>query len=217
MKPKTNKQQIFEESVESKPRGQVVEPTNIADEAKFAIRDAWDQALSGTIGTVSEQLLGTSTQSEKQLFEGQELVIGTKKSKEKIQATSEHMEYVRRDVQNVERTSNSEARTELEVRRGVEQIQKEIKRLINTSKIVERTVKDAAIEKAPVKPGKYHLSFFEFVLGVIRDATRKLEDTVHFGAVYTGKKQQSKYWNAYKKHGTTFGLSGERTTATQTG
>ena len=217
MTPKTNKQQIFEESVESKPRSQVAEPTNIAGEAKIAIRDAWDQALSGTIGTVSEQLLGISLQSEKQLFEGQELVLDTKKSQEKIRVTSEHMEYVRRDVQNVERASSSEARVELEVKRGVEQIQREIKRLINTSKIVERTVKDAAIEKSPVKPGKYHLSFFEFVLGVIRDATRKLEDTVHFGSVFQSKKQQSKYWSKYKTHGTTFGLSGERTTATQTG
>ena len=217
MKPKTKKQQIFEESVESKPRSKVIEPTNIADEAKFAIRDAWDQTLAGTAESVSEQLLGVPSQNEQQLIEGQELVLDTKKRQERIQTTAEHLEYVRRDVQNVERTSSSEARTELEVRRGVEQIQTEIRKLISTSKIVERTVKDATAEKAPVKPGKYHLSFFEFVLSVIRDATRKLEDTVHFGAVFTSKKQQSRYWNSYKKHGTQFGLSGERTTATQTG
>ena len=222
MKPKTKKQQIFEESVESKPRSKVIEPTNITDEAKIAIKDAWDQTLSGTAESVSEQLLGTSSQNEQQLFEGQELVLRTQKSEdiasgrhEKVGVTTEHIEYVRRDVQSAERSG--EARAELEVRRGVEQIQMEIRKLINTSKIVERTVKDATAEKAPVKPGKYHLSFFEFVLGVIRDATRKLEDTVHFGAVFTSKKQQSRYWNSYKKHGTQFGLSGERTTATQTG
>ena len=131
-----------------------------------------------------------------------------------MQITAEHMNYVRT---NVEAEQSGESRTEMEVKRGVEEIRAEIQKLVKTSKLVERTVKDATADKAPVRPGKYHISFFEFVLGIIRDATQKLEDTVHFGAVFTSKKQQSKYWNMANKKGTSFMLSGERTTATQTG
>lgn len=216
------KLQFGEESIEAKPRNQATEPTTIREETK----KLWDDMLKatsqdvtrGSLKSVSEQL-GFSENGEQQLLEGQEFVLEAKRSEQKAQEaksqiTAEFMEY-KRSVINAERPA--EAKTEIEIKRAIEQIQGEIKKLTQTSKLVERTVKDATAEKAPIKPGKYHLSFFEFVLGVLRDATRKLEDTVHFGAVFTSKKQQSKYWNAYKKHGTTFGLSGERTTATQTG
>jgi hypothetical protein len=208
--------QLGEEPVESKPGSS--EPIKITKEAKDAAKNAWDQMLGGSGKSVLEQMLGKSS-NENRLIEGQEFILPSKKTHEKTreskpQITEEFVEY-KRSVINAERPA--EAKTEMEIKRAVEQIQAEIKRLSQTSKLVERTAKDATAEKAPVKPGRYHLSFFEFVLGVLRDATRKLEDTVHFGAVFTSKKQQSKYWNAYKKHGTQFGLSGERTVSTQTG
>ena len=217
------KYQFGEEPIESKPNTTVSEPTSIPEETK----KLWDDMLKstgrdivgGSLTSISEQILGQSESGEQQMTEGQELILQAKNVQEKArdqesQMTAEFMEY-KRSVVNAERPA--EAKNESEIKQAIQQIQAEIKKLTQTSKLVERTVKDATAEKAPVKPGKYHLSFFEFVLGVIRDATRKLDDTVHFGAVFTSKKQQSKYWNSYKKHGTQFGLSGERTTATQTG
>ena len=217
------KQQLGEESIESKPRNTVSEPTTIGEETKKLWQDmlksTGHDVVSGSLTSVAEQLLGSSEINEQQLIEGEEFAIKVKEARgksqeERPQITAEFMEY-RRTVVNAERTGDT--RSEMEVKRAVEEIRAEIKKLMQTSKLVERTVKDATADQAPVRPGKYHLSFFEFVLGVIRDATRKLEDTVHFGAVFTSKKQQSRYWNSYKKHGTMFGLSGERTTATQTG
>ena len=215
------KLQFEEESIESKPRNTVSEPTTFRGETKKLwedmLKNTSRDVVGGSLTSVSEQLLGSSGSSENQLVEGEEFILQAKKNQEaleKPQITAEFMEY-KRTVVNVERSG--ETKTEMEVKRAVEEIRAEIKKLTQTSKLVERTVKDATADQAPVRPGKYHLSFFEFVLGVIRDATRKLEDTVHFGAVFTSKKQQSRYWNSYKKHGTMFGLSGERTTATQTG
>lgn len=220
-----NKKQISEESVEAKPRNRFIEPTSVNDEfrdlGKGIINSAWNDLLGSTPDTFSEQLLGFS--ADNQLTEGQAVSITQKRSEkqdmpdsqqEKIQVTEQHMEYFR-TVNNADRIG--ETRTETQVKQAIEQIRMEIKKLMQTSKLVERTVKDATADQAPVKPGKYHLNFFEFVLGVIKDATRKLEDTVSYGAVFSSKKQQSKYWTKYQKHGTTFGLSGERTTATQTG
>lgn len=228
------KNQFGEESIEAKPQSRVSEPTTFSDEAKALwenmLKNTRQDLVEGSVTSVAEQIIGTSKPSpEDYLIEGNVVSLDKykqarldsarqakqeKAQEEKPQITAEFMEY-KRTVVNAERTG--ETKTEMEVKRAVDEIRAEIRKLTQTSKLVERTVKDATADQAPIRPGKYHLSFFEFVLGVIRDATRKLEDTVHFGAVFTSKKQQSKYWNSYKRHGTQFGLSGERTTATQTG
>ena len=221
MNPKTKqKKHLVEESIEAKPRtNRYVEPTTVKNEMK----QLWDSMIANTKQDVFGDLASDINQ---QIFGGGDLQPGHEVSlarqakkqeqpaEQKPQVTMEHMEYFR-SVQNVDRLG--ETRTETQISRAVEEIRMEIKKLVSTSKIVERTVKDAAAEKAPVKPGKYHLNFFEFVLNILKDATQKLEDSATLGAVFTSKKQQSKYWNTYKKQGTSFGLSGERTTATQTG
>lgn len=221
MKGRVIKKQIAEESVEAKPRSRYIEPTTVNDEVKDLWKGMIGTVKSDLIGatgsSITEQLFGFGTSEENQLAEGQAVSLTQTKVREqqdKLQVTSEHMEYFR-SVNNADRIG--ETRTEMQVRQAVDQIRMEIQKLIKTSKLVERTVKDATADQAPVKPGRYHLNFFEFVLGIIKDATRKLEDTVSYGAVFSSKKQQSKYWSSYKKQGTTFGLSGERTTATQTG
>ncbi|EKD64839.1 MAG: hypothetical protein ACD_50C00286G0001 [uncultured bacterium] len=228
MKTQVKRRQITEESVESKPRNTVPEPTTVSSEVKnlwkSMLKRTQEDIVGGSLKSASEQLLGSSRpKQEEYLIEGNIVSLDKyrqakdareKRAEEKPQVSMEHMSYFRR----VENADNfAESKVETEVKQRVEEIRLEIKRLVKTSKIVERTVKDATADQAPVRPGKYHLSFFEFVLSVIRDATRKLEDSVSYGAVFTSKKQQSKYWSKYKKHGTTFGLSGERTTATQTG
>ena len=199
-----------------------IEPLQPGDELKNLWKGLLDQSthgLSDGLGeALSDQFFGSAD-----LQPGQEVSLARKQqqtpSKEqsaerKPAVAMEHIEYFR-TVQNVDRAP--ETRTETQISQAVEQIRLEIKKLVQTSKIVERTVKDATAEKAPVKPGKYHINFFEFVLNMLKDATRKLEDASSLGQVFTSKKQQSKYWNTYKKQGTSFGLSGERTTATQTG
>lgn len=220
MKTQLKRRQITEESVEAKPRNVTGELKGIAT---GAINSAWKDLLGGSLSSASEQLLGSSKNTPEEIIvEGNVYSLDKSKTQkaqsqekqEKTPISAEHMSYFRR-IENADGTQ--ESKVEIEVKQRVEEIRLEIKKLVKTSKIVEQTVKDATAEKAPVRPGKYHLSFFEFVLSVIRDATRKLEDSVSYGAVFTSKKQQSKYWSKYKKHGTTFGLSGERTTATQTG
>ncbi|OGH12723.1 MAG: hypothetical protein A2776_00325 [Candidatus Levybacteria bacterium RIFCSPHIGHO2_01_FULL_40_10] len=219
-KTQSKKQHIIEESVEAKPRSVVHEATSLKTEAQKlaeeAVKSTWDNLIIGSGSSISEQLLGSSGHSEQQLVEGQTISLKQKVEnvQEKVKMTAEHMEYFR-SVNDVDRIS--ENRTEVQVKQAVDEIRMEIQKLIKTSKIVEQTVKDSTADHAPVKPGKYHISFFQFVLSIIRDATSKLEDGVSYGAVFTSKKQQSKYWTSYKKQGTTFGLSGERTTATQTG
>ncbi len=208
---------ISEEAIEAKPMSLTGSLKSILT---GTFESGWKDALKPAGGIVTEQIIDPIYGSEF-LKKGEEVSLKKKKEAEKHEekaekpkVTSEFMEY-KREVINAERVG--ETRTEMQMRQSVDEIRMEIQKLIKTSKVVEQTVKDATADKSPVKPGKYHINFFEFVLSVLRDATRKLEDTASYGSVFTSKKQQSKYWGSYQKHGTSFGLSGERTVATQTG
>ena len=214
-----NKKQASEYEREKKQSAGEVKPLTATGELnslwKGLLKSGSQDIIGGSLSTFSEQMLGLPL-SEGQavsLKQKQQVEIFEKQEKKPV-IKYEHMEYFR-TVNNADRIG--ETATERQVRQSVDQIRMEIQKLMKTSKLVERTVKDATADQAPIKPGKYHINFFEFVLSVIKDATRKLEDTVSYGAVFQSKKQQSKYWSSYKKSGTSFGLSGERTVATQTG
>lgn len=223
MSAKQQKNQKYKQDSPEKLRGEnqaVVEHTTITNEAasiwKALLKSGKNDLIGGVGESVSTQVLGGGT-----LQEGQAVSLKQKQPQaekvekhEKQAVSSEFAEY-KREVINADRISDRQ--TEQQVVQAVDQIRMEIQKLVKTSKLVERTVKDATADQAPVRAGKYHVHFFEFVLGILRDATRKLEDTVSYGAVFQSKKQQSKYWNSYKKSGTSFGLSGERTVATQVG
>ncbi len=86
------------------------------------------------------------------------------------------------------------------------------------SQELEITYKDMAIEQRIVKPGKYHLNFFQFVLSMVRSARMKIEESSAWLSVAKGKNgKKQNYWQMFKKHGTTFGMSSERAIATQAG
>lgn len=74
------------------------------------------------------------------------------------------------------------------------------------------------VEQAPKKSGIYYIRFLEWLLTVVRQMRSKVEEGQAWLATFTKRKQKKLgYWKMYKKHGTTFGLSHERTLATQTG
>lgn len=218
MKAKQPKKHIQEQSIEAKPMSILGGLKSIVDGTSKSL---WKDVLVASQEEVSEQLIIPTIYGET-LKKGEEVNLKKKKAAEeaaekqekKPQITSEFMDY-KREVINAERVGDR--KIEQQITSEMEQIRMELQKLAKTSKIVERTVKDAMADKAPVNPGKYHLNFFRFVLSVLREATQKLEDTASFGKVFTSKKQQSKYWSSFEKQGTTFGLSGERTVATQTG
>ncbi|HLD02068.1 MAG TPA: DUF5660 family protein, partial [Patescibacteria group bacterium] len=60
-------------------------------------------------------------------------------------------------------------------------------------------------------------NFFEWMLSVIRIARMKVEDSGAWMAALSSKKKGKGYWQMFKKHGTTFGMSHERNVSTQTG
>ena len=99
----------------------------------------------------------------------------------------------------------------------LQEIAIEIKKLTDSSRELQTQFKDVAVEQHIVKPGKYHKSFFTWMLFMIRVARQKVEDSGAWLAALHSKKKSREYGAMAKKHGTTFSLSNERVVATQVG
>jgi hypothetical protein len=180
------------------------------DLAKEMMTDLWDQML----GTD----LKSKTKEAGDLSEGQEINLSKKTKKEEtkevIQRTEPAIDYAAEIIHAEKRVSQSQNR---ELEQKVTEIIIELKKLAKSSKELEVTFKEVTVEKLPANPGKYHLNFFEWMLMTIQSARLKIEDSANWAKLFSGKKAKREYWGLFKKHGTSFGLSGERVVATQTG
>jgi hypothetical protein len=74
-----------------------------------------------------------------------------------------------------------------------------------------------AITDVPVDAGVYHINFFERLRSMSVLLRQSVDDSRSWLSLSTSRKKQKGYWGKYKKHGTQFGLSADRTPATQTG
>lgn len=105
-----------------------------------------------------------------------------------------------------------------EITSRVDDIMGELRKLISSSKILQVQFAEATINQPPAEVGTYHVNFFEWLLSVIKIARQKVEDSSMWLQTINNKKSKKNgYWGMFKKHGTTFGLSQERSVSTQTG
>ena len=179
------------------------------DLAKGLMTDLWDQMLGTEIGK------GDNKQASGDLEEGREVTLGKQlKKEEKKQPIEAGWNYTGEIIHAEKRISQTENR---ELNAKISEIIIELKKLTKSSKELEATFKEIAVEKNPVNPGKYHLNFFEWMISAIRSARMRIEDSKNWAGLFASKKTKKDYWSSFKKHGTSFGLSGERIVATQTG
>jgi hypothetical protein len=197
-----------EESIEAKPYGKSVS-SSFSDIGNDTLNTLWDTLLGGGKKDVSNQLFGSGFHD---LKPGQEESL---RKQEKMPVRSEaHMEYFR-SVKNADIAPKKQQ--DATVERRVEEIRLEIRQLLKESKQLESTFKSIQIEQKIVNAGTYHENLFDVLRGLIKLARTKVQEGISWAGVARSKKQQKQYWNQFKKHGTTFGLSHERTVATQTG
>jgi hypothetical protein len=116
-------------------------------------------------------------------------------------------------VKNRERMSKGETN---EMRQNIVQIKAELSKLVASSQVLKMQFAEVSVEQT-VNVGRYQLNFFEWMLAVIRSARQKVEDSEAWLGTVQGKGAKKDYWSMFKKHGTTFGLSGERSAATSVG
>lgn len=133
---------------------------------------------------------------------------------EKARPREAAMNYSREIAQSSERASKGEMR---EMNQNIQQIKAELSKLVASSQVLKLEFATISVEQSSETVGQYHLNFFEWLLTVIRSAREKVEDSGAWLGTVKGKGTKKGYWGMFKKHGTTFGLSGERSVATQVG
>jgi hypothetical protein len=183
-----------------------------ADLSKSVINlDNWDQYL----GIDDSEEKKKKHHSKGDLVEGEELNLkDLKKESEEKAHIEPGLEYVREIAHSGEIAINKEGR---EIEAQLREIMVEVKKLADSSKELQSQFKEVAVEQHVVKPGKYHKSFFTWILSMIRIARQKVEDSGAWLAAMQSKKKSREYGAMAKKHGTTFSLSNERVVATQVG
>lgn len=95
-------------------------------------------------------------------------------------------------------------------------VRQELKALSDSIKAFHQEVQKAASD-VPVNPGVYHVNFLERLRSILKILKEQIDDSRSWLNLTTNRKQKKQYWGMYKKHGTKFGLSSERTLATQAG
>lgn len=172
-----------------------------------------------SVSTAKKDLVGKMTETALQqvfslpktgeLKEGQILEFSEEKKKKEPRPS--YLEIQRKEallfVREQEITQEVEA-----ARAELKKATQELKKLGQDMAEVEK-----AVDKMPVKPGVYHLTFFERLRQIIKFFRERIEESRTWLRLMTSKKKQKRYWTMYKKHGTKFGLSSERSVATQAG
>jgi hypothetical protein len=105
---------------------------------------------------------------------------------------------------------------DMQTKQQIEAIRVELKAIAQSLKGLHQEVL-TAVETAPVDPGIYHLNFFEQLRSFLKLLRVQLEDSRSWLSASNSRKKKLGYWGMYKKHGTTFGLSNERSLATSAG
>jgi hypothetical protein len=105
---------------------------------------------------------------------------------------------------------------DMETKQQIEAIRVELKALAQSLKGLHQEVL-TAVETAPVDPGIYHLNFFEQLRSFLKVLRTQIEDSRSWLSSSNSRKKKMGYWGMYKKHGTSFGLSQERSLATSAG
>lgn len=190
-------------------------PTSVKKTAEEAVKggvsDLWKQMLGrGEFAQAEDEDENEKVQGE--LKPGEELDLRREK---KLQTIEPGIDYAR-EIVHAERKIQAETSQETKVR--IQEIIIEIKKLTNSSKELAVQFKDIEkMEQIPTNAGKYHANFVEWILSMVRSARERVDNAVSWTTALKSKKNQKQYWSLFKKHGTSFGLSGERVVAQQVG
>jgi hypothetical protein len=190
----------------------------VSEEIKNDAKNTWEMLLG----------IGSFGKTEGDMQEGEEIDLMAKKKAEENKKEEQQLTEKKTKLKNIEVGINYTAEvihaekrviqeTNREIKMTVQEIIVELGKIKSASKEIEREIKDVDTLSLPENPGKYHISFFEWVLSVVRTARMKIEDSKMWMNQMSAKSAKKTHWTQNKKQGTQFGLSGERIVATQTG
>ena len=175
---------------------------------KQSVNSLWEQLL----GAKNPQEEGDQTSGD--LQEGKEIHLSKKRNATSREPIEPGFDY-RRDVRDVGKRVDRENTQVLNGK--IAEILAELKKITAASAEIAIEFKEVTVEQRIENPGEYHVTFFQWMLSLVKSARQKIEDSGTWLSVMKSKKKQKGYWAMFKKQGTTFGLSNERVVATQAG
>jgi len=105
---------------------------------------------------------------------------------------------------------------EQDVKKKIEAIRVELKALSQSIQSLRQEI-SKTIKEVPVNPGIYHLNFFDHLRSYLLVMKQEVDDSRIWLSTFNYRKAKKGYWGQFKKHGTSFGLSSERSIATSAG
>lgn len=184
---------------------------------KSSVKVLKNEAVDALVKTGVEQVLflfDSSSIKGKAKQQHHEVQPQEEKPEKKIHATAA-IDYAGEILHAGERLRR---RQENSIETKIEEIKIELKQLIATSKQLQTEFKDVVVEQKPNSVGVYHEAFFDWLLTMIHQVRIRVEDSSSWLQAMQSKSSKKKgYWSMFKKHGTMFGMSGERAVATQVG
>ncbi len=213
MKTKTQKQKhqnlVDQNPIEIlKGVGSSVVDSVVDDFGKKSINSLWEQLLGAQNPQEEDQTSGD-------LEEGKIIDFSKKKREKEFLGNVEPGLDYRREIIDITRRADRENTQILNAK--ISEILAELKKITAASAEIAIEFKEITVEQRIEQPGEYHVTFFQWMLSLVKSARQKIEDSSAWLSVMKSKKSQRQYWNMFKKHGTTFGLSNERVIATQAG
>lgn len=103
-----------------------------------------------------------------------------------------------------------------QIKQQLEAVRAELNALSKSIKMLTTDIQKA-VSEVPVAPGIYHVTFYEKLRAVLQILREQIDDSRSWLTMHTSRKKKMGYWGMFKKHGTTFGLSNERSIATSAG
>lgn len=138
--------------------------------------------------------------------------FGQKKSKENFFSKStEKVKFVHEKTQLI-----LYSKEQIVTQKKVNELLDALKSLSKASSSLSIETQSILVTDKIVNPGVYHVNFLEFLIKIIKDATKKINESRFWLEAVKSKKKKRSYWSMFGKHGSSFSLSGERTVSTQT-
>ncbi len=141
---------------------------------------------------------------------------GEIKAYEEVTFTKERTEQLLQPVRSELTRQPSVTIEDHRVKTQLDAVRAELSALAQSLKNLNTDVERAIVE-TPVDPGIYHVNFLERLRSFIKLLREQVDDSRTWLTVSSKRQKKMAFWGLYKKHGTQFGLSSERTVSTQAG
>ncbi len=184
----------------------------VIDEAKLVPQGILDEALK-QIGL---------TERRQPLAGEFDLKAGTHQTNEKAPQKDNSAEAQLRQLRAVQGQEKQlfnlkEKATKDQIQKLMDQVHTEVTKLQQQTAELTGEIKSITVDTMPAKVGAYHLNYFDWVISMLKDLRKRVNESRHWLALWAQKKQQKGYWAMFKKHGTSFAMSEERAIASANG